>query len=307
MSWPLSPNFYKLISNTADRGKSQYALPHLGLLAPERKYFWRVRARNDKGVWGPWSGIWSFTPRGPASPTDVTLVVDRDHGTGTLRWKPNQAGRKPAKYRIYGSDEKGFTIGDEPFKAVVGVSKVVPSTRPANFVAEVEATEMAVIGAEAKLPNANRAYYRAVAVDERGNRSGPSDFAEAPRPLLVSRPVTTARVGAEYQYKLTAVRSLGDLRTRVVASRETMNYWDIESPRFTLRQGPAWLKIDERTGVLTGIPDTPGKFQVVVIATIDREVRNLDERALSWGLEKILSTGTERVGVATQRFVVEVK
>ena len=34
MSWPLSPNFYKLISKTADRGKSQYTLPHGG-------HFWR--------------------------------------------------------------------------------------------------------------------------------------------------------------------------------------------------------------------------------------------------------------------------
>src|SRR5262249_17538808 len=47
----------------------------------------------------------SFTPRGAAPPTDVTLVVDRDRGTGVLRWKPNPAGRKPVKYRIYGSDE----------------------------------------------------------------------------------------------------------------------------------------------------------------------------------------------------------
>ena len=36
MSWPLSPNFYKLISKTADRGKSQYTLPHGGLLAVDR-------------------------------------------------------------------------------------------------------------------------------------------------------------------------------------------------------------------------------------------------------------------------------
>jgi hypothetical protein len=306
MSWPLSPNFYKLISKTADRGKAQYTLPHGGLLAPDRKYSWRVRAKNGKGVWGPWSSTWTFTPRGPGAPIDVTLAVDRDRGTGALRWKPNPAGRKPAKYRIYGSDEKGFTISDDPFKAVVGVSKVIPATRPANFVSEVSGTEAAVIGADVKLPNANRAYFRVVAVDEKGNRSGPSDIAEAPRPILFSRPVTDANVGVEYRYTLTAVRSIGDVRTRVVGGRETMSYWDIESPRFALRQGPAWLKIDERTGVLSGIPDGPGKVAVIVTATTDREVRNLDERALSWGLEKTLSTSTQRVGVATQIFTLEV-
>jgi hypothetical protein len=306
MGWPLSPNFYKLISKTADRGKSQYTLPHGGLLAVDRTYYWRVRAKNEKGVWGPWSATWSFTPRGPASPTDVTLAVDRDRGTGILRWKANATGRKPAKYRIYGSDEKGFTVSDEPYKATVGISKVVAPNRPANFVTEVSATEAAVIGAEINLPNANLAYYRVVAVDEKGNRSGPSDFAEAPRPVLWSRPVTAAKMGSEYRYALAAIRSLGDLRTRVIDGKETMNYWDIENPRFTLKQGPAWLKIDERTGVLSGVPNSDGKVVISVTATIDREVRKLDERALSWGQEKTLATSTLRVGVATQTFTIEI-
>jgi hypothetical protein len=306
MSWPLSPNFYKLISKTADRGKSQYTLPHEGLLEVDRKYYWRVRARNAKGVWGPWSATWSFTPRGPASPTDVTLAVNRDRGTGVLRWKPNPTGRKPAKYRIYGSDEKGFTISDVPYKAIVGVSKVISTNRPANYVTEVAATEAAVIGAAIKLPNANRAYYRVVAVDAKGNRSGPSDFAEAPRPLLWSRPVTAAKVGSEYRYALAVIRSLGDLRTRVVGGKETMNYWDIEKPRFALQKGPRWLRIDERTGVLSGVPDSSGKVVITVTATIDREVRKLDERALSWGQEKTLATSTQRVGAATQTFTLEV-
>jgi hypothetical protein len=281
-------------------------LPHGGLLAVDRKYYWRVRAKNAKGVWGPWSVTWSFTPRGPASPIGVTLAVDRDRGTGVLRWQPNPTGRKPAKYLIYGSDEKGFTISNEPYKAVVGVSKVVPANRPANYVTEVSATEAAVIGAGVTLPNANRAYYRVVAVDEKGNRSGPSEYAEAPRPVLWSRPVTAARVGSEYRYALAAIRSLGDLRTRVVGGKETMSYWDVENPRFALQQGPAWLKIDERTGVLSGIPESPGKVVITVAATIDREVRKLDEGALSWGLEKTLSTSTQRVGTASQTFTLEI-
>src|SRR5262249_28752925 len=62
MKWPLSTNFSKLISHTADRGKAQYSLPQDGLLVPDRQYYWRVRAKNEKGVWGPWSSTWSFTP-----------------------------------------------------------------------------------------------------------------------------------------------------------------------------------------------------------------------------------------------------
>jgi hypothetical protein len=208
------------------------------------------------------------------------------------------------KYRLYGSDEKGFSISDEPYQAVIGRSKDVPAKRATNFIAEVSSTESVVIGAEVK--NANRAFYRVVAVDEKGNRSGPSDFAEAPRPILYSRPVTSAKVGAEYRYALTAIRSLGDLRTRVVGGKETMSYWDIETPRFALEEGPAWLKLDAHTGLLHGVPDRAGKAAVVVVATIDRDVRSLDLRALSWGQEKILGTSRQRVGVATQKFTIEV-
>ena len=40
--------------------------------------------------------------------------------------------------------------------------------------------------------------------------------------------------------------------------------------------------------------------------TIDREIRKLDESTLVWGREKILGTETERVGSATQQFVIAV-
>jgi hypothetical protein len=113
-------------------------------------------------------------------------------------------------------------------------------------------------------------------------------------------------VGSEYRYALAAIRSLGDLRTRVVGGKETMSYWDIEHPRFALQKGPRWLKIDERTGVLSGVPKSPGKVVITVTATIDGEVRKLDERALSWGQEKMLSTSTQRVGKAVQTFTLEV-
>jgi hypothetical protein len=306
MRWPLSTNFYKLISNTPDRGKNQFTVPQLGLLTPDQTYYWRVRAMDDKGIWGPWSNTWKFTPRGPTAPIDVTLTFDSEKSVGTLSWKPGASDRKPAKYRIYGSDEKGFLASDEPYKAVVGISKEVPSTRPANFIMEVAATEAAVIGAEVKSANANKAFYRIVAVDDQGNRSGPSDFAEAPRPVIYSRPVTDAKVGSKYRYALSAIRSLGDVRTRVIDGKETMNYWDMETPRFAIKEGPGWLKVDPANGVLSGVPDRPGKVAVVVTATIDREFRILDAATLSWGIEKLLSTSKQRVGVATQNFTIEV-
>ncbi len=46
---------------------------------------------------------------------------------------------------------------------------------------------------------------------------------------------------------------------------------------------------------------------MAVTATIDRQVRKLDEKALIWGGEKVLSTTTERIGAATQKFVIDVQ
>ena len=73
-----------------------------------------------------------------------------------------------------------------------------------------------------------------------------------------------------------------------------------------LDRGPSWLKLDPTTGLLSGTPDAAGKAEAQVTVTIDRNVRKLDEATLKWGQEKIISQTTERVGSATQPFVIEV-
>jgi hypothetical protein len=188
----------------------------------------------------------------------------------------------------------------------VGQSKEVPAQAPANFVAETSSTELVVLGASVSLPNANRAFYRVVAVDARGNRSGPSDYAAAPRPFISSKPPDTARGGAEFRYQLAAIRSLGDLRVRVVKGKEVASFWDIEKPRFELVKGPAWLRMDESTGVLSGVPGAAGKEEVVVKVVLERSVRRLDETRLSWGQEVVKEVVTETVGSTTQRFQIAV-
>ena len=155
-------------------------------------------------------------------------------------------------------------------------------------------------------PNANQTYYRVVAVDAQGKRSGPSDYATAPRPTIYGKPATQAKVGAKYRCQLQANRSLGDLRLRMIDNKETANFWDIEKPKFAINEGPAWLKIDPATGLLSGTPDVAGKVEVAVSVTIDQEVRKLDDSRLGWGVEKVISTSTERVGSATRRYSIEV-
>ena len=248
---------------------------------PDREYYWHVRAKDDQGVWGPWSKTWSFTPRGPAPPLNVALEYDADKNLGVLRWKPNPLGRKPVAYRVYASDEKGFSVSDEAFEVAAGIYDVhrevatkSPTNFPANRLAKTNATEMAVVGPGVQLAGANKAFYRVVAVDEQGNRSGPSDYAAISRPVICSQPVTEARAGADYRYDVCVIRSLGDLRTRVVNGREVMDYWDVEQPQFQIEKGPPWLVIDKSSGQLSGQPDRAGRFDVIVAAKLERELRS---------------------------------
>jgi hypothetical protein len=93
---------------------------------------------------------------------------------------------------------------------------------------------------------------------------------------------------------------------RIVNGKETMNFWDVERLRLTIERGPAWITMDEATGLLSGTPDSVGKSDVVVGVTLERDFRRLDAEALKWGIEKVVSSGTETVGSSTQSFVIEV-
>ena len=128
----------------------------------------------------------------------------------------------------------------------------------------------------------------------------------AARPFISSKPPDAARVGTEFRYQVAAVRSLGDLRLRIMEGKEVAGFWDVERPRFVLEQGPTWLRIDESTGVLRGVPDAAGTADVVVKVTLERSVRQLDEGRLSWGQELVKDVVTEKVGSATQRFRIVV-
>jgi hypothetical protein len=210
-------------------------------------------------------------------------------------------------YRIYASDEKGFTPSDEPYRVTTGVSNELPSTFPANFVIETRGTEIQVIGPGVKLPGANKAYYRVVGVNRAGKRSGPSDYAATPRPAIVSEPVVMAKSGVDYAYQIASIHSIGDLRTHVVDGRETMNFWDIERPHYRLDNAPKWLKLDETTGQLSGKPDKPGRAEVTVSVKLERSLHRLDEADLKWGRERVVSAGIESLGEAKQSFVIEVQ
>ena len=89
----MSMSFYKLSSRTLDAPRvrdghtwkaseapPQYTLGEPGLLTPDTKYYWHVRAMDAKGVWGPWSNTFSFPARGAAYPLDVQVEWDEAKG-----------------------------------------------------------------------------------------------------------------------------------------------------------------------------------------------------------------------------------
>ena len=124
--------------------------------------------------------------------------------------------------------------------------------------------------------------------------------------MIFSKPAAVAKLGVEYRYRVCANRSLGDLTARMKGNDQVSGYFDVEKPRFTLEQGPAWLKIDEATGVLTA-PRTPGARPSRGHRHHRPEGAEAGRKHFIWGNEKVLSTSTERVGVATQKFVIEVQ
>jgi hypothetical protein len=270
MRWPLSPNFEKLISLTAWRGKPEWAVADDGLLNPDTPYYWRVRACDSRGVWGPWSRPFRFQIAGPGVPLAVGLAVDANGFD--LQWRANPQGRPSVAYLVYGSDERGFTVSDIPYRLQRGKGFVASMEEyeakpagtpdagsvqvPANLIARVTTNRLRVVDAGL----ANKAFYRVVAVDAHGNRSGASDQAQVPRPWLVGRP-PAGRVGQPYRWQPEAIRSLGDLRCRPTRkSSYNAAFWDRDQLRFEPLRLPPALSLDPTTGLVTGTPPSPGPF-----------------------------------------------
>jgi len=283
MRWVLSPNFDKLLSRTGYRGKTEWAPPYVGLLNPNTAYYWRVRARDANEVWGPWSEMRSFQCDAPGVPINVRATPDPANGTVLLTWDANPVGAAPVKFKVYASDEQGFTPSDtsyhvrmgrgfcrdlEEYEAKGNVNEQVKTA--ANLAATTRERQLMVVGPDVKLPNANRAFYRVVTVDARGLASGHSDYAETPRPFICTTPATQAAAGKRWTYEPKSLLSIGDLRCKRGYKRA---FWHREELTWSLVKAPKWLTIDSATGRITGEPgpDAAGKHSVVVRVTNNKQ------------------------------------
>jgi hypothetical protein len=269
--WVLSPNFDKLVS-LSDGGDVQGAshrLPEVGLLNPGRRYYWRVRAKDSREAWGPWSRAWSFTPQAPGVPGNLRWDA-RSGRELTLVWDPATQGRKPARYVVYASNEKGFTASDADYQVWAGNQKtggLYPGkefvTFPANRLKETAEPALRL--------RPTHAFYRVAAVDDQGQRSGVSDYLAGPRPFVFSDPPEKANAGVPYRYEVKTVASIGDVRCRTIAGDlYGAAFWDAEKPRFSIVRAPSWLALDAATGVLSGVP--PAKFADAVEVILQVEI-----------------------------------
>ena len=294
MRWPLSPNFEKRISRTPFRGKTQWTAPYVGLLNPDTNYYWRVRALDATGVWSPWSRTFRFQTRAPGVPLDVELTPDEQGGL-TLVWRPNSQGRPPVAYKVYGSDEKGFSVSDKQYVVFRGKGFVrsieeyegkaadAPDAglvkMPSNLIARTAEAELRVVGPGINLSNTNRAFYRVVAIDAAGNESGPSDYAEVPRPFVFTRP-PTATCDKPYRYQPDVIHSIGDLRCRrSPKSSYNAAFWDREQLMFEAVRLPLGLSQDPCSGLISGVPTQAGQHDIVFEVRADPgETRRVSQR-----------------------------
>jgi putative Ig domain-containing protein len=267
MRLPYRPCFDVVIDSTVHES------PFAGIFNPDETYYWRVRPRNQHGVWGAWSPTWQFEWSGPRVPVDVKHEIhDREI---TISWNPNPRGPQPARYEVYGSNIRGFTPSKNAYE-VFGLGQ-----RRSNLLHATTETQMTVVSPDSKKPWTQCSFYRVVAVDADGVASGPSALIELPHPFLYSRPTQTVTVGKPYRYQLKTLNCLGDLQYRY--AKPNYKFWEIEGHECELTEGPPWLELDTDVGILSGTPTHQdiGVHRVTITCrrTYPRELKSDDYRS----------------------------
>lgn len=249
MRWVLSPNFHRLISRTPQRNTPSYEIPYTGLLNPGQTYYWRIRARSQQGIWGHWSRVFSFTVQCPAVPVNPQARLDQDSRTAKLSWKPGSDGSKPAYYKVYGSNEQGFTASDTAYRYNAGLQGI--KVNPPNLIHRTKGPVTSwTIPTDLWYP-----YYRIVAVDEKGVKSGPSALAELPHPLIKTKALPPAIANSQYKAALSVCASIGHLVSATENGKAYQKrFRSGDNLVFIVKGLPDGLWVNQNTGRITGTP-----------------------------------------------------
>jgi hypothetical protein len=263
MRWVLSPNFHKLISRTANRGTSSFTLPYDGLLNPGQTYYWHVRARSEDGVWGPWSKTFLFSTQAPAVPIGVAANFDPSRRIVRLTWEAGKGGSDVTSYRVYGSEERGFSANDTPYEYNAGMAGIL--TRSANLLLQTPNPSLSI-----EIPeDLWRPFYRVVAVDHDGRVSGASAIAELPHPLITTSRLPDAIRSHFYEMRIRTSASIGHLVSADEDGQQyQIRYRSADDLMFGLTGAPKGLSIDD-TGLISGFlgTATKGNYELAVNVT----------------------------------------
>ena len=228
MRFPLSPSF-EVYTSLASGGKAtaSFTIPFDGMLNADSVYFWQVRAKDSKGAWGKWSPTWSFTPQGPMPPSMEENIIQGD--SILLSWEANAGGSDPAYYEIHASNEAyGFTPGSTTVLDTTG------STRMAIPMGETPP----------------HTFYRVIAVDHNGSRSGPSNYSMIRYPHVYNLQ-DSITPGQPYELTLTT----NSVYTTDMAYIALLQM-GIEDPvNVNILTMPDWITHNETDQTLIGVPD----------------------------------------------------
>lgn len=238
---PFAPIFHQIVE------KPEVNINCQAVLFPDRQYFWKVRAKNRNGIWGPWSHTETFTFKAPNKPTGLILSVkDQDI---RLSWDAN----KQAKYyEVYGSNEKAFIPSKTDY--TMGINRTDMTAKqivcPKNYIQDVKTSYINLTQMDLKY------CYRVIAVDKKGNSSIASEYVCLPHPWIFKDSICSyAYAGSPYSSYAKCVSSIGMMRfNRTNENPMYTDYTEADHVAFHL-EGPAWLKIRDYDGYLYGTPN----------------------------------------------------
>jgi len=284
--WPVSNALNPLYTTEGDSEFTVSWTPHRpGLLTSGKSYSWRVRCRNEDGVWSNWSPVTAFVPYGPAPPTN--LRVETTTGTVVLRWDPSTIGTRPVAYEVHGSRQFGFTayvhdrvflLGDRtpPMRTVGTYYEDYPTTQGPTLIGVTTDTLFQPLteGVD-PLP----VFCRVVAVDAQGARSDSSRMAELPHPWPVGPDVVRVNPGESFSFAVRANDSLGRYYAKSTSTATYhCDFWDKETLAYSIEllgeadsENPAdWISISQEGWVKGKVPADavlPLKLQVTIASS----------------------------------------